>query len=194
MQEIAVALPAFPHPPGARQRPEHLWGWMHPLQRRTLLAHRLARPFTHLPEIPQIVLAVLVHLGLVLTTAAVAAREHPDHRHHHHERHHEEDRVRRTVGTSEHEGDHAEHGHDHDHRHELHQDVSGSTPGNLRRRLKMHLTARWFGRRHSWCPLELERAHRKSPLQHYGTADTMHSRTHGSERHHIRGTGHRCGS
>src|SRR5699024_11204102 len=81
---------------------------------------------------------------------------------------------------------HAEHGHDHDHRHELHQDVSGSTPGNLRRRLKMHLTARWFGRRHSWCPLELERAHRKSPLQHYGTADTMHSRTHGSERHHIR--------
>ena len=83
----------------------------------------------HLVEVPEVVLAVFVHLGGLRSTAS-AVREHADHRDDHHDR---EDHRHRTPGHAggEHQRHHADHGRHHHERQQSHQEISRSRPRNI---------------------------------------------------------------
>ena len=84
---------------------------MHPVEGGPLLAHRLPCPVPHLAEVAQVVLAVLVHLGLLLAAPTpAAAGHHAERRHQHHAAEHQIGRV--AAERDEHEGHHPERGHD----------------------------------------------------------------------------------
>jgi hypothetical protein len=139
--EVRVGLAALPHPPAGGQRPQRLRVGVHPLQRGPLVQRRLPGAVAHLAEVAQVVLAVLVHLGLLLAaTAPSAAGHHADHRHQHHAA--EQQRCRVAAERDEHEGHHPDGRHDHDRRQQLHDDVAGDHPGHLGWRFKVDLPAR----------------------------------------------------
>jgi hypothetical protein len=139
--EVGVGLAALPHAAAGRHGPQRLRVGVHPLQRGALVERGLTGPVTHLAEVAQVVLAVLVHLGLLLAAAPVLA-EHADHREHHHHREQQRHRVAAEgAARGEHQGHHAQHRDDHHDGHELHQDVAGDDAGHLGRRLEVDLAA-----------------------------------------------------